>query len=655
MTEFKNLLVLDFETYYDKEYSLSKLTVPEYVSDARFSVHGLAIRHPDGETEFRADVPVVLDELAETYGPGFHTVTTVCHNYAFDGFSLSYKYGVKPKFVLDTMLLAYAIHGRREGGFGQSASLKSLAEKYGLPAKGELEFMLGVKTPTERQFLDLQDYALNDVDITYQLANKMLPLIHNPEVELPLMQHTLKLFTERSLRVKVNEIPQIRAGIAGELAGWLKSVNATEKDISGNLSFTKLLETAMSATGRMIPLKAGKNGPIPAIARKDEAMAHLLNDSDPVVAALACARIGKKSESQLTARLDRMERIAVSSGGVIPVHLVYYGANTGRWSGGGKFNLQNLGKSKWGEAIRKLIVPREGHVFVIADYAAIEARVNAWFSGQDDLLADFAAGNDVYSAFATETFNQEVRKPKSSDAPEDQKRMKALRQVGKQAVLGLGYGMGALKFMNVLRGDPLTAVLFTSGVLTPAKCKSIVSAFRLKYACIPAFWHFLDVSMRKALRDRITDTERLGFKKWDDSVWLRLPSKRVLRYTNLREEGVPKTVAFLNDKGDEEAYTPDNIPLVYGTKTFLFGGKICENVVQAASRDLLANAILTLEDMGYPVMLHVHDEVVLEVPVALAEKAKADLLKVLSVAPEWAQGLPLAAEVETKVHYGKTA
>src|SRR5262245_52022597 len=101
-----NMLVLDFETYFDRSYSLDRLSTPEYVHDARFHVHGLAIKWPDGRVEFRPDVDVALTELREVYGQQLERVTVAGHNLYFDAYILSKRYGLRPCFLVDTMLLA---------------------------------------------------------------------------------------------------------------------------------------------------------------------------------------------------------------------------------------------------------------------------------------------------------------------------------------------------------------------------------------------------------------------------------------------------------------------------------------------------------------------------------------------------------------------
>lgn len=646
-------LVLDFETYYDRAYSLRRLTVPEYVHDPRFRAHGIAVRHPDGRAAFHWDTTTAIRELQGEYGAAFERAIVVVHNALFDLYILARKFGVRPARFLDTLALAHHVHGRKGAGGGESASLKALAERYGLQAKGELDFMCGVIEPDPRQRANLERYALDDVEITCQLAQKLLPKITQPEVELPLIMHTTRLFTERGVHVDLNALAVLRAEILADCERWFRDAGADPKTLASNAQFANLLMRALQRTGRLVPLKPGKNGLIPAIAKKDTAMQALAEDDDPVVATLVQARLGKRSADQLLARLDTMVRIANATRGALPVHLVYYGAHTGRFAGGGKFNIQNLGRTGHGERIRGLIRPANGSLFVVGDLAQIEARVLAWLAGQTDLVAAFREGQDIYSQFASGVFGREVRKPRKDDAPEHASRLKADRQIGKQAMLGLGYSMGALRFMNTLRADPLAAPLFDLGVLTPLICRDIVHRYRETYSEIPALWNRLEDAFREALNGCTLSLNGLALQRADESVLVWLPNGRALRYPNARLEEAQRSIHFLDANGEEAEFTPEGASIVYGRDKGLYGGKLTENVVQAIARDVLAEAILGLEQMGYPVMFHVHDEVVVEVPAERAEAAITAVKQMLEGPRPWAPGLPLLAEVDSCDRYAK--
>ena len=294
------------------------------------------------------------------------------------------------------MLLAYHVHGRPEKRYGQSASLAALAEHYGLPAKQDLDFMAGIRNPNVRQLAELSAYARHDVILTYQLAERLLPEITRPVVELPLLMHTVRLFTERSIHVDVAGIAPIEQQVRAESAKFFELAGVTPAEMSKNSQFVPLLEAALARTGRVLSQKPGKRGMIPAIAKTDATMQALLDDDDPVVEALAHARLNKKGEDQKLARLATLHNIAEATGGSLPPYLVYCGGHTGRFAGGGGFSVQNLGRDGLGAKIRGLFIPKPGHTFIIADLAQIEARITAWYASELEMLEAFAEPRSLF-------------------------------------------------------------------------------------------------------------------------------------------------------------------------------------------------------------------------------------------------------------------
>ena len=650
-----NTTILDFETYYDSKskYGLTTLTIPEYVHDPRFHVHGLATRRPDGRTEFRTDVRECLAELQEAFGSEFEQTIIVCHNAMFDLYILNHIYGLRSRFFTDTMLLSYHVHGRPSQGGGESASLSSLANKYGLRSKGDLSFMEGVRHPNAQQQADLADYAKNDVEITAKLVDLLLPKITRPEVELHILMHTVRLFTERSIQIDVNRIGLLEQTCCDQVSAHLESAGVTAKAVSGSKAFTKLLQQALSLSQRSVPMKMGKSGLIPATAKTDQEMQALANDDDPHVMALALARLGQKGLDQKLARLHKLRCITSATGGYLPPYLVYYGSHTGRFAGGGGFNIQNMARTGQGLKIRELLVPRPGNVFIIADLAQIEARITAWLAGEDGMVRDFEQGHDVYSRFASATFGVVVRKPDEDDSPEVHAELGRFRQVGKQAVLGLGFGMGAKKFMQTLQADRQTKSMFDHGELNAARCYQIVTDFRDTYARIRNLWRELEAAVKKAADGVCGTVGPLQIRCDQEDLLLVLPSGRALRYANVRWDFSPQTISYLDDEGVEREFSSDGPGVVYGNNVHLYGGKITENVVQAIARDLLVDAILQVESDGLPVAFHVHDEVIVEVAEAQATAATDTVRQIMCVKPAWALGLPIECETKVSACYGK--
>lgn len=646
-------VVLDFETYFDDAYSLERMTVPEYVHDPRFRVHGLAVREIDDGAGFHADVVGTVASLQKRYGANLEAVPVIFHNSYFDYYVLYHKFGVRVAHLVDTMLLAHQVWGRKSKIGGSGASLEAVAAKLKLPVKGNLKFMKGVREPNWSERSELEKYAKNDVDLTYQIASILLPQIDNPGIELPLMQHTVRLFVERGIRVDMAEIERLESPINSDLKDIVGATGATEVEISSNKLFKEILCSAMASSGRSIPMKPGKRGPIPATARNDHEMHGLLNDADSRVAGLVRARIAKKSSDQTLSRLGTLKRIVSATRGALPVHLHYYGCHTGRWSGGGGFNIQNIGRSGIGHSIRQLFRATPGKVFVIGDFAQIEARVLAWLAGQLDLVEAFATGRDVYSEFAAHVFCREVRKPLAGDSPEVSTRLKSDRHIGKQAVLGLGYSMGALRFHEMLKADPVGVDCIEMGVINPGICKAIVTQYRQLYPRIVDFWATCEACFKRAMNGARADTGALQFVGFVGGIKICLPSGRSIKYHNVGIRNQSRAIQYLDDFGSVREFVPEAAQIVHGNESALYGGKIVENIVQGVARDLLGEAILRLEQRGLRVAFHVHDEIVIEVPKDQIAQALLIVKDEMARCPAWASGLPLACEVVESGRYTK--
>ncbi len=513
--------------------------------------------------------------------------------------------------------------------------------------------MSGVHTPDVQQLAELANYAKHDAELTYQLAVRLLPQITRPDIELPILMHTVRLFTERSVAVDIQGVSLLEQQINDTTAQSFKLAHISPEAAAKDKQFTPLLEAALERTGRSLPMKQGKRGMIPATAKKDAAMQALLDDTDPIVAALAHARLNKRGDDQKLARLATLRGIAAVTGGSLPPYLVYCGAATGRFAGGGRFNVQNLGREGMGARIRGLLIPRPGHKFIIGDLSQIEERITAWFGNESEMLQAFARNRDLYSEFARRVFGCEVRKPTDGDAPNDHERLTSLRQVGKQAVLGLGFGMGALKFMETLQADAKAVKLFDNGDLSSLICHNIVCSFRADYPGIPRFWAALERTTKAVIGGNEMDVGALHLAKCGEVMLLRLPSGRELRYPDLRLSVEKRVIKHLDRKGELAEFKPKESSLVYGKQLTLYGGKLCENVVQATARDLLVEAILHLESAGLPILFHVHDEIICEVRDEDAGPARESLERELSRTPAWASGLPVACEVHISDRYGK--
>jgi len=272
--------------------------------------------------------------------------------------------------------------------------------------------------------------------------------------------------------------------------------------------------------------------------------------------------------------------------------------------------------------LRPALIPATGKHFVVADWAAIEARVNPWLSGRgDNKLELFRTGEDVYKVNAAATFNVRV-----ADVTKDQ------RQIGKVQELACGFagGVGAFAAMGRAYGISLPEPV----------AKRMVDGWRRANPWSVPYWSALEESYTRAMRNKGREFKagRITYLYDGLHLWYALPSGRILcyPYAKLESEGVSYAKAAWKPAQDAKEWP----------RARLWKGLACENVTQAVANDLLRHSLRQLDD----VVLHVHDEIVVE---TADPEAAENLKRVMCTAPAWADGLPLAAEVETMKRYGK--
>lgn len=412
-----NIVALDFETYYDKDYSLSKITTEEYVRDPRFQVIGVGVKVNNDKTEWFSGTHGKIKEFLAQYD--WANSAVLVHNMMFDGSILSWRFGIRPKVLFDTLCMARAIHGVEK-----SASLKALAENYAVGEKGtEVLDAKGKRRGdfTPEELSAYGRYCINDVDLTYDIFNIMMSRGF-PKSELKLIDLTLRMFTEPTLGLDRERLEKhlVKTQIMRE--DLLKSAGVEDKaNLMSNPKFAALL----GKFGAPCPMKISPTtgNMTHALAKSDQGMKDLLEHDDPQVQALAAARLGVKSTLEET-RTQRF--IDIAGRGLLPVPVRYYAAHTGRWGGDDKINLQNLpSRGPNAKALKKCIVAPEGYSIVEADSSQIEARMLAWLAGQDDVVQTFASKGDVYKKMASAIYNVD-----EGDVTKDQ------RFVGKTTVLG---------------------------------------------------------------------------------------------------------------------------------------------------------------------------------------------------------------------------
>jgi hypothetical protein len=592
-----------------------------------------------------------LLEVRQSYGEHLERVAVVFHNGYFDYFALYYRFGLRVSRIADTMLLSRLLHGADE-----DHDLLDLAERYGLPQKGDWEFMKGVREPDVEQLARLQAYAINDVQITAGLADHLIPRAAERPVEMWAAEHSIKMFVERPFVIDGARVQAARIALENSIAANVQASGLDEKTVRSTTRFPAALVTALAGTGRTLLMKEGKKGPIPAIAKDDPQRAELMADPDPKVRALMAAKAAVSSAADARGRISRLEAMAKRNGSHGCLLHSYHRAVTGRFAGGDGFNVQNL-KRDDGEhevddsvasCIRKALRAHDGMVLVSADAEQIEARVLSFLAEQRDLHDAFAGGRDLYSEFASQHLGREVRKPREGDSPERATELRGLRQVGKRAVLGLGYNMGVDTFVSKLRGTPGLVELFDNGTLSQQICARIVYGYREQYPRIPQFWKDCEDAVRQAMEGAASDASGMQFRVIDGTLLVRLRSGRDLVYPRIQQE--PPTYegfGYIDRSGVRQTGVRDRPTIVYGSGFNLYGGLIVENIVQGTARDLLIDVMYRVESAGFPVVHHCHDSVTVQVPSSMAKAAAEALIEAWRSVPGWARGLVLDAKAAT--------
>lgn len=606
-----DVVTLDFETHYGKDYTLSgKMNTSEYVRDDRFHVHGVAIKKGNGKTLWYTgrNIALALKEI------DWSKTAMVGHNTAFDGFITSEVYGHKPAFYVDTLSMSRATRGH-----ATRHDLDTVAKAFGHGGKVKRDALANTKDKvqlTKDEEAKLGGYAVDDVDDTYRIFWDMYP--HVPDDELRLIDITMRMFCDPVLEI---DIPRVKAELENELgakAAALLRSGAQVDDLMSNDKFARLLQAAGAQLPQKISPSTGKL--TYAFAKSDLAFQDLMKNDNDKIRALCEARLKVKSTIGET-RANRFLE-AGRDGMKLPILLNYSGAHTHRWSGGNKMNLQNL---KRGGELRRSILAPKGHVVVVADSAQIEARVLAWLSQQMDIVNAFANKEDVYKLMASAIYGIPVE-----EVTKDQ------RFIGKICVLGLGYGMGPQKLQQTLK----VGNMGPSVDISEDECRRIVQIYRQKNWKIKAFWKKMD---------QVITNMTLGIESKEGPLevgkgFIRLPNGMFLQYF-----GLHGTAEITRD----DLVMTETTYLTRTGRTKLYGGLLTENVVQALSRVIIAEQMLKIHDAGYRIVTMAHDEIVIVAKKKDAEKALDFMIKTMSTPPDWAPGLPLAAEGSYDTSYSK--
>lgn len=596
---------IDLETYYDDEVGFSKQTTEEYIRDPDFEVliiglrtaAGQCIAHSACDYTSAQNLEFLLDHKV-------NQLPLLGQNMRFDASVLNWLYGVRSPLILDTMLMARAAIRHRTG----STSLKALAAYFELGVKGEQVVAAKGKRRhnfTYTEWEDYKGYCINDVELTYDLAQKLIPMI--PKRELKVIDSTLNWYVTPKLRLDLTMLGDQVTNEKAYMQTHLKASGIDQKTLASQPKFKAWLESQ----GIECPMKPSPSNPdkmIPALAKSDKEFMALTQHPRPAIAVACQARVAAKSRIKET-RMERFVGIGNRNAGKIPVPLLCYGAQTQRYAGDESINMQNLPV-----AIRAGITAPPGYKIMSADQGQIEARINAVLSGQLDLVEGFRNGEDVYSDMATSIYGINVTEETHPGE----------RKVGKAIVLGAGYGMGGERCYDFLTGQWGIPGISREFAMT------CVNTYRTRMYHIQDNWKTVNGLLATLVYGGEVEYGPVIFRHEE----VELPSGMKLYYPDITNDGKNYTYRRYDRKTRKWNWVK------------IYGAMMVENLCQALARELLTEQMLLLEKKWDSVH-QIHDEGWFLVPEGEEEVACKVAQKVMTIPPSWMPDLPLKVEPVT--------
>lgn len=648
------VVTLDLETYWDDQYSLSKMTMLEYVQDPRFKIQGIGIRidypHLDkyGEQKYYRDVNEAVAVLKS-----LDKWVMVGQNTKFDGYCLHYHHDVHATVYADTRSMSKGLWPF------ESASLKNLVIRLWpdneIMRKGdELASSKGVRDWPESLHQTVGDiYCNQDVYLTAEAFWKMLP--DYPTEELEIIHITTRMVCIPTVRTDhqllqeaINDEKRERAIM---LKRTLEAINQAVKDkgldywnpdekeakkrkpldkmvLSSRNRYIKLLREIFDLE---IPMKEkirpdGSTYMTEALAKNDPECIQLQEENPDLVWLFEARDMFASSQSM--SRAQRMIDVSKPEKGYeIPIPLNYYEAHTGRYTGGEKINMQNLGR---GSKHRLALLAPEGFVMHVADSSNVEARTNAGFAGQEELLEAFRNKRDVYSEFASKAFGIPVNKKENPFE----------RNAGKVCVLGLGYNMGAPTLKRTFASGPM-GMEPTNFSLD--MCQQMVSVYRSDNYMIAQSWRTAGKYLEMMCCMQDGDQYEWGpLVVMKDKI--RLPNGMHLNYPKLHFNTHYDSFVYWNGKFWKRIY----------------GGALIENIIQSLARIIVMHQCIKIDRLlqqhGGWIVMQVHDENI-GIAKDLGEEKNDQLFKeinqLMCVPPTWMPELPLDSEGGWAINYSK--
>lgn len=611
-------ITLDFETYYDKDYSLSKMSTEEYVRDPRFQIIMVGVKVNEEPAEWYS-FPT-HDGYADLFARlGLRHSASLSHNTLFDGLILSTYFQTHiPAHLLDTLGMAQALLKPYHRSISLASCLKHLGSPWAKMATVHQMIGRRLESLSTQEMAEYGEYCKTDVEGTYWLFKKLAPQF--PRHEMDVIDLTLRMYLQPQFMLDANVLQQVLDSTREQKKKLMDALpdDVKKAQLSSNPQFAQLLEKL----GVEVPYKISPTTgqATYAFAKNDPQWKELEDEyaDDPVIGPILAARLGVKSTIAET-RAQRLLDISDASPW-FRIPLRYYAAHTGRYGGMEGINCQNLPRIPQGatgrDHLRYALAAPPGHSVLVCDLSQIEARLTSWLAKCGELLQVFSTGGDPYCQFASKVWSRKITKADQHE-----------RFIGKTCILGLGYGMGAKKLKATLRGK---------GVIeSMEQVQRYVDVYRSSYPSIPALWYYADETiqiMANGGSRKIGPCTVQGTK-------VHLPNGMTLDYPNLRY--------IQNSKYQGWGYT------FAGQVRTMWGGKFIENLIQALARIIVMEHMRqAYKQYNMRPALQAHDELVYVVPTPMLPQLKQGLLSIMKTAPSWAKGLPVDAESGHGPTYG---
>ena len=490
-------------------------------------------------------------------------------------------------------------------------------------------------------FETLYAYCMDDVRAERALS-KSLAQLSEKETKIWNLDQTIN---QRGIHVDMEAV-NAAIKISEE---HLEKANAIFSELTGGF-----VERASEAS-KIVQWCQGQGAPVESVAKQQ--LTDILSSNTLPQNVRKVLELRQKVAKTSVAKYKAIKN-AASSGNRLRDLLMYHGANTGRWTGK-TVQPQNFPRNDFegdeeeyfailkqgnlesfslcypdvmgtiSSCIRGVFIPSDGKDFYGGDYSSIEARCLPWLAGDEGALKVFREGKDIYKDMAVAIYdiNYDVV-------------TKEQRQLGKQAILGLGYGMGGPKFQQTCAGYGIE--------ISEDKADEVKNIYRNKYHLTKEYWYAVERAAVQAIKEpgSFVKCGKIGWGIDNNFLCCKLPSGRLIRYYKpvLQQQKTPW--------GDTKlgiTYMSQNSVTRKWEETRTYGGKLVENITQGVARDVMAEAMLRVEEAGYEVVLSVHDELVTEADHGSVKEFE----KLMATNPEWGKDIPLEVEGWSGVRYGK--